>query len=115
MKHHVGTKLVCLCDFPRSRDVAELRANMTFDPVKINLQQSQYQCEHNGRKSVCVTTDVCFVYTIKSDNKDSNFVAGEPHGHLVLVYSILSLNRLRCYSFLFFSLTCSDLQRSATT
>ncbi|XP_071321704.1 integrin alpha-1 isoform X2 [Trachinotus anak] len=50
-----------------SRDVAELRANMTFDPVKINLQQSQYQCEHGGRKSVCVTTEVCFVYTIKSD------------------------------------------------
>ncbi|XP_040013228.1 integrin alpha-1 isoform X2 [Xiphias gladius] len=53
-----------------SRDVAELRANMTFDPVKINLQQAQYQCEHGGRKSVCVTTEVCFVYSIKSDKQD---------------------------------------------
>ncbi|XP_026152925.1 integrin alpha-1 isoform X2 [Mastacembelus armatus] len=51
-----------------SRDVAELHANMTFDPVKINLQQSQ--CEYGGRKSVCVKTEVCFFYSIKSDNKD---------------------------------------------
>ncbi|XP_068430110.1 integrin alpha-1 isoform X2 [Clinocottus analis] len=55
-----------------SRDVAELRANMTFDPVKINLQQSQYQCEHGGRTSVCVTTDVCFVYHVKSANQGVN-------------------------------------------
>uniref|UniRef100_A0A8P4K2H9 Integrin, alpha 1 n=1 Tax=Dicentrarchus labrax TaxID=13489 RepID=A0A8P4K2H9_DICLA len=54
-----------------SRDVAELRANMTFDPVKINLQQTQYQCEHGGPKSVCVTTEVCFSYVIKSDQPDS--------------------------------------------
>ncbi|XP_061656318.1 integrin alpha-1 isoform X2 [Phyllopteryx taeniolatus] len=53
-----------------SRDVAALRANMTFDPAKINLQQAQYQCEHLGRKSVCVTTDVCFVYSVKSDKQD---------------------------------------------
>ncbi|KAK7896496.1 hypothetical protein WMY93_021821 [Mugilogobius chulae] len=53
-----------------SRDVAELRANMTFDPPKIRLQQAQYQCEHNNRVSVCVTTEVCFVYTVKSENKD---------------------------------------------
>uniref|UniRef100_A0A3P8UE17 Integrin subunit alpha 1 n=1 Tax=Cynoglossus semilaevis TaxID=244447 RepID=A0A3P8UE17_CYNSE len=59
-----------------SRDVAELHANMTFDPVKINLQQSQYQCEHGGRKSVCVKAEVCFVYSIKSDkaNDDSDTV-----------------------------------------
>ncbi|XP_069025985.1 integrin alpha-1 isoform X1 [Embiotoca jacksoni] len=50
-----------------SRDVAELHANMTFNPAKINLQQSQYQCEHAGRKSVCVATEVCFFYSIKSD------------------------------------------------
>ncbi|XP_031173579.1 integrin alpha-1 [Sander lucioperca] len=55
-----------------SRDVAELRANMTFDPFKINLQQTQHQCEHGGRKSVCVTTEVCFVYSIKSDKQDVN-------------------------------------------
>nr|XP_033503082.1 integrin alpha-1 [Epinephelus lanceolatus] len=53
-----------------SRDVAELRANMTFDPVKINLQQAQYQCEHSGRKSVCVKTEVCFAYRVKSDQQD---------------------------------------------
>ncbi|XP_073334764.1 integrin alpha-1 [Pagrus major] len=56
-----------------SRDVAELRANMTFEPVKINLQQSQ--CEHYGRKSVCVTTEVCFAYTIKSDQPDLDYAA----------------------------------------
>ncbi|KAG8010617.1 Integrin alpha-1, partial [Nibea albiflora] len=59
-----------------SRDVAELHANLTFDPVKINLQQAQNQCEHGGRKSVCVKTDVCFTYSIKSDQQYSNFVAG---------------------------------------
>uniref|UniRef100_A0A8D3A588 VWFA domain-containing protein n=1 Tax=Scophthalmus maximus TaxID=52904 RepID=A0A8D3A588_SCOMX len=59
-----------------SRDVAELRANMTFDPVKINLQQSQYQCEHSGRKSMCVTTEVCFVYSVKSDKPKFDSDAG---------------------------------------
>lgn len=59
-----------------SRDVAELRGNMTFDPVKINLQQAQHQCEHGGRKSVCVKTEVCFVYTIKSDQLAEHPAAG---------------------------------------
>ncbi|CAJ1070776.1 integrin alpha-1 [Xyrichtys novacula] len=56
-----------------SRDVAELRANMTFDPAKINLQQAQ--CEHGGRKSVCVKTKVCFAYSIKSDQQGSDSTA----------------------------------------
>uniref|UniRef100_A0A671UP47 Integrin, alpha 1 n=1 Tax=Sparus aurata TaxID=8175 RepID=A0A671UP47_SPAAU len=59
-----------------SRDVAELRANMTFNPVKINMQQAQ--CEHNGRKSVCVKTEVCFAYSIKSDQPTSKNATGEP-------------------------------------
>ncbi|XP_061589692.1 integrin alpha-1 [Cololabis saira] len=58
-----------------SRDVAELHANMSFNPVKINLQQSQHQCEHGGRKSACVVTKVCFRYHIKSDTKDLNAIA----------------------------------------
>lgn len=62
----------------RSRDVAELHANMTFDPVKINLQQSQHQCEHGGHKSICVKTEVCFAYSVKSDQQDPNSAAGEP-------------------------------------
>ncbi|KAM3838153.1 integrin alpha-1, partial [Diretmus argenteus] len=55
-----------------SRDVGELRAIMTFDPMKINLQQSN--CEHNGRTTVCVKTEVCFNYSIKSDKQDSTSV-----------------------------------------
>ncbi|CAK6955866.1 integrin alpha-1 [Scomber scombrus] len=55
-----------------SRDVAELHVNMTFDPAKINLQQSQHQCERGGRISVCVTTEICFMYRIKSDQQYSN-------------------------------------------
>ncbi|XP_075899753.1 integrin alpha-1 isoform X1 [Nelusetta ayraudi] len=58
-----------------SRDVAELRANMTFDPAKINLQQLQYQCEQGGRRSVCVKTMVCFDFAVKSDQADSTFAA----------------------------------------
>nr|XP_015798442.2 integrin alpha-1 [Nothobranchius furzeri] len=58
-----------------TRDVAELYANMTFDPVKINLQQSQYQCTHRGHKSVCVTTTFCFHYLVKSHQKDPNSAA----------------------------------------
>uniref|UniRef100_A0A3Q3VMZ6 VWFA domain-containing protein n=1 Tax=Mola mola TaxID=94237 RepID=A0A3Q3VMZ6_MOLML len=61
-----------------SRDVAELHANMTFDPAKINLQQSQHQCEHGGRKSVCVKTKVCFAYSVKSDQQDQESAASEP-------------------------------------
>uniref|UniRef100_A0A8C3AZX9 Integrin, alpha 1 n=1 Tax=Cyclopterus lumpus TaxID=8103 RepID=A0A8C3AZX9_CYCLU len=77
-----------------SRDVAELRANMTFDPVKINLQQTQYQCEHGGRKSVCVTTEVCFVYNVKSDNQDVNPAAGEPFSSLLIHLYASSLSTL---------------------
>uniref|UniRef100_A0A671T6Y2 Integrin alpha-1-like n=1 Tax=Sinocyclocheilus anshuiensis TaxID=1608454 RepID=A0A671T6Y2_9TELE len=51
-----------------SRDVAELLAEMTFDPSKINLQQT---CQVQGRTTVCVKTKVCFKYRIKSD-KDTN-------------------------------------------
>ncbi|KAK2888159.1 integrin alpha-1 isoform X1 [Channa argus] len=58
-----------------SRDVAELRANMTFEPAKIKLQQTQYQCEYGGRKSVCVTAEVCFFYSIKSDQPDLSSAA----------------------------------------
>uniref|UniRef100_H3CQ26 Integrin subunit alpha 1 n=1 Tax=Tetraodon nigroviridis TaxID=99883 RepID=H3CQ26_TETNG len=51
-----------------SRDVAELHANLTFDPTKINLQQAQ--CEHGGRRSTCVTANVCFSYSVKSKQWD---------------------------------------------
>ncbi|KAM9307363.1 integrin alpha-1 [Pholidichthys leucotaenia] len=54
-----------------SRDVAELRATMTVDPAKINVQQTQYLCPHG--ESVCVKTEVCFDYRVKSDKQDSNF------------------------------------------
>ncbi|XP_056146316.1 integrin alpha-1 [Lampris incognitus] len=57
-----------------SRDVAELHANMTFDPMKINLQT--FTCNRNGRDGVCVKTNVCFSYTVKSDKQDSNTVTG---------------------------------------
>ena len=73
--HTVFQKLARLFHVHRSRDVAELHANMTFNPVKINMQQSQ--CEHNGRKSVCVTAEVCFAYSIKADKPDLNNT-GEP-------------------------------------
>ncbi|XP_041826370.1 integrin alpha-1 [Melanotaenia boesemani] len=53
-----------------SRDVAELRAEMTFEPDKINLHQAQHQCEYGGRKSVCVNATVCFQYNVKSDKDE---------------------------------------------
>ncbi|XP_071751107.2 integrin alpha-1 [Centroberyx gerrardi] len=65
-----------------SRDVGELRAVMTFDPMKINLQQSNY--EHNGRKTVRVKTEVCFNYSIKSDKQDSNSQVTEIRYNLTL-------------------------------
>ncbi|KAL7846842.1 hypothetical protein SRHO_G00218220 [Serrasalmus rhombeus] len=52
-----------------SRDVAELHANMTFDPKKINLQQQT--CKINGKDMVCVRTTVCFAYKVKSE-KETN-------------------------------------------
>ncbi|XP_051973281.1 integrin alpha-1-like [Xyrauchen texanus] len=51
-----------------SRDVAELLAEMTFDPSKINLQQT---CQVHGKTTVCVKINVCFKYRIKSE-KDTN-------------------------------------------
>lgn len=65
---------------PRSRDVAELRAELTFDPAKINLQQAQHQCEHGGRRSACVKVEVCFAYRVKSEQQDANPTTGEPLG-----------------------------------
>ncbi|CAN9504539.1 unnamed protein product [Ophioblennius macclurei] len=70
-----------------SRDVAELHANMTFNPAKINLQQAQHQCEIGGRKSVCVITEVCFVYSVKSDNPGLYSKAG--------IHYTLTLDALR--------------------
>lgn len=53
---------------------------MAFDPAKINMQQAQHQCEYGGRKSVCVKTEVCFAYIIKSDKPDlKNVDTGNPH------------------------------------
>ncbi|XP_054908607.1 integrin alpha-1 [Poeciliopsis prolifica] len=53
-----------------SRDVAQVTPTMTFEPNKINLQHSQYQCEHRGHTSVCVETTVCFQYQVKSEKRD---------------------------------------------
>ncbi|XP_063066230.1 integrin alpha-1 [Engraulis encrasicolus] len=48
-----------------SRDVAELHANMTFDPAKINIQQQS--CAAHPDHSVCVKIKTCFSYKVKSD------------------------------------------------
>uniref|UniRef100_A0A8C7IJL7 Integrin subunit alpha 1 n=1 Tax=Oncorhynchus kisutch TaxID=8019 RepID=A0A8C7IJL7_ONCKI len=55
-----------------SKDVAELYANMTFDPSKINLQQPSKGCMLGGRETVCVKTRVCFSYSVKSEKDDTN-------------------------------------------
>ncbi|CDQ64267.1 unnamed protein product [Oncorhynchus mykiss] len=55
-----------------SKDVAELYANMTFDPSKINLQQPSKGCMLGGRETVCVKTRVCFSYSVKSEKDDAN-------------------------------------------
>lgn len=62
-----------LCVYSRSRDVAELLAEMTFDPSKINLQQT---CQVHGKNTVCVKIRVCFRYRIKSE-KDKNTGTGK--------------------------------------
>ncbi|XP_067106086.1 integrin alpha-1 [Osmerus mordax] len=53
-----------------SRDVAELRSNMTFNPSKVNMQQDT--CEVNGLKTVCVDIKVCFSYSVKSEATPSS-------------------------------------------
>uniref|UniRef100_A0A8L0DT99 Integrin, alpha 1 n=1 Tax=Oncorhynchus mykiss TaxID=8022 RepID=A0A8L0DT99_ONCMY len=60
-----------------SKDVAELYANMTFDPSKINLQQPSKGCMLGGRETVCVKTRVCFSYSVKSEKDDANSGTGE--------------------------------------
>lgn len=61
---------------------------MTFDPSKINLQQT---CQVQGRTTVCVKTKVCFKYRIKSD-KETNTGTGEEVMHFLYVLSIKSFN-----------------------
>ncbi|XP_048114928.1 integrin alpha-1 isoform X1 [Alosa alosa] len=56
-----------------SRDVAELHANMTFDPTKINLQQPS--CEDHD-KTACVKTKICFSYKVKSDKGTNPVTSG---------------------------------------
>lgn len=60
--------------------MAELRAELTFDPAKVNLQQAQHQCEHGGRRSACVKVEVCFAYRVKSEKRDATATTGEPLG-----------------------------------
>uniref|UniRef100_A0A8C7CEZ7 Integrin alpha-1-like n=1 Tax=Oncorhynchus kisutch TaxID=8019 RepID=A0A8C7CEZ7_ONCKI len=55
-----------------SKDVAELYANMTFDPNKINLQQPSDDCVLGERATVCVKTRVCFSYSVKSEKDHTN-------------------------------------------
>lgn len=77
----LARRFVVRCDalsVTRSRDVATLYANMTFDPAKINLQQVQYHCERGSRRATCVTTEVCFSYWVKSDGQAPHSTAGEP-------------------------------------
>uniref|UniRef100_A0A4W5M9T9 Integrin, alpha 1 n=1 Tax=Hucho hucho TaxID=62062 RepID=A0A4W5M9T9_9TELE len=62
---------VC-CLSSRSKDVAELYANMTFDPNKINLQQPSEDCVLGERATVCVKTRVCFNYSVKSEKEHTN-------------------------------------------
>ncbi|XP_041754907.1 integrin alpha-1 [Coregonus clupeaformis] len=54
-----------------SKDVAELYANMTFEPSKINLQQPTKGCVLGARETVCVKTRVCFSYSVKSEKDDT--------------------------------------------
>ncbi|KAJ8396607.1 hypothetical protein AAFF_G00016730 [Aldrovandia affinis] len=87
-----------------SRDVAELRADMVFEPKKINMQQAQ--CEIAGRKRFCVKARVCFDYTVKSDQ--------ETNTETDIKYS-LTIDALRATSRgLFVNITDRKLQANAT-
>ncbi|KAL0965809.1 hypothetical protein UPYG_G00286060 [Umbra pygmaea] len=55
-----------------SKDVVKVYANMTFNPSKINLQQTSKDCLLGGRETVCVKTRVCFSYSAKTDKEDTN-------------------------------------------
>ncbi|KAK2823692.1 hypothetical protein Q7C36_020292 [Tachysurus vachellii] len=68
-----------------SRDVAELRAEMSFSANKINMQQPT--CQIHGKDTVCVKTKVCFSYTVKSE-KEKNLVE-------TLIHYTLTLDSLR--------------------
>ncbi|KAI5099552.1 integrin alpha-1 isoform X2 [Silurus meridionalis] len=66
-----------------SRDVAELHANMTFEPARINLQQPT--CQIHGKDKVCVKTTVCFRYKIKMEKQMNK----------TLIHYTLTLDALR--------------------
>ncbi|KAK3549938.1 hypothetical protein QTP86_016875, partial [Hemibagrus guttatus] len=52
-----------------SRDVAELSGDLKFNIKKINMQQPT--CQIHGKDTVCVKTQVCFKYNVKSE-KETN-------------------------------------------
>ncbi|KAG7322874.1 hypothetical protein KOW79_014220 [Hemibagrus wyckioides] len=52
-----------------SRDVAELYGDLKFNIKKINMQQPT--CQIHGKDTVCVKTQVCFKYNVKSE-KETN-------------------------------------------
>ncbi|KAJ8261291.1 hypothetical protein COCON_G00170140 [Conger conger] len=87
-----------------SRDVAELRAEMVFEPTKINMQQAQ--CKIGERNRFCVKAKVCFNYLVKSDQ--------EPNSHADIKYS-LTIDALRAASRgLFVNITDRKLLANAT-
>ncbi len=77
---------------------------MTFDPSKINLQQT---CQVQGRTTVCVTTKVCFKYRIKSDKK-TNTETGEE-----VMRFLCFLNQI--FQFLFFKWCFAPVIRYSLT
>ncbi|KAG2466640.1 ITA1 protein, partial [Polypterus senegalus] len=48
-----------------SRDVADMRVNISFDPNKINMQKKL--CNEKGKETVCVNVTICFNYKLNSD------------------------------------------------
>lgn len=83
------------CVYFRSRDVAELRAEMTFDPSKINLQQT---CQVHGKTTVCVKTRVCFQYRIKSE-KDANTGTGKWRACILTAFKLVLKEKDNIMSF----------------
>ncbi|XP_043933260.1 integrin alpha-1 [Protopterus annectens] len=56
-----------------SRDVAEVRANMTFNPSMINIEEKN--CTVSGRMAVCIVAAICFQVNFKPNN-EGNYSVG---------------------------------------
>lgn len=56
--------------------MAVVKATMSFEPNKVNIQKKN--CRVEGKETVCINATICFYAKLKS-KEDSDYEAGKHH------------------------------------